>query len=252
MRGLEHHIKQKFNYLPSRLAGVQIAKSPVFAIDTGLNTDMFNVAFCNGPVTEGDIEEALTYFKGRKLPFAFWVGFDGDPPWLERCLKKAGYSPTEDETLMVTNLDFLTFPDGYPLEIREVSDKSGLADFLKVLQGLLDKKEFEAVKTFYEGVSKELLSKKCKEHFFVGYEDGKPIGCASSFCHDGIASIFNVIVLPEMRGNGFGKALTLCAMEDARRRGMGTCHLTATDDATGLYAKLSFKEIKKLKVFAIS
>ena len=252
MLGLEHHIKQKMNYLPSKLDGVSISKSPVFAVDTGLATDMFNVAFCNGPVTETDVIDALKYFKGRKLPFAFWVGFDGDPPWLSEVLEREGYHSDEDETLMVTNLDFLDLPDEFPLDIRKVSDSAGLGDFLQVLQGVLDKKEFAAVKSFYEGVTKELLSKNSKEHFFVGYEGTKPIGCSSSFCHDGLVSIFNVIVLPKWRGQGFGKALTLCAMRDAKRRGMETCHLTATNDAKQLYSKLSFKEIKQLKVYPIS
>lgn len=251
MRGLEHHIKQKFNYLPSKLKGVAIAKSPVFAIDTGLKTDMFNIAFCNGPTTEEDVHATIAHFKKRKLPFAFWVGFDGDPPWIEVTLQEAGYRPNEDETLMVTNLDFLDLPDEYPLEIREVKDQKGFADFLSVLGGLLDKGEFAEVKRFYEGVSKVVLGGTCKEHFFVGYQDGEAIGCASSFCHDDLASIFNVIVLEKWRGQGFGKALTLCAMRDAKRRGMSTCHLTATDDAKHLYSKLSFKEIKLLKVYSV-
>jgi ribosomal protein S18 acetylase RimI-like enzyme len=120
---------------------------------------------------------------------------------------------------------------------------------LLALSIILPIDEQQAIQSFYEQSAPILLSKNCSLRLFVGYESGKPISLSSSFCDEEIVSIFDVIVLPEMRGKGLGKAMTLRAMSDAQKRGFNKCILTATNDAKYLYQKLGFKDLKTMKVY---
>lgn len=120
---------------------------------------------------------------------------------------------------------------------------------ISVLNGILPPEEHLAVRSFYEQSVPVLLSQACSLKLFVGYENGKPISLSSLFCGYGIASVFDVIVLPEMRGRGLGQAMTKRAMLCALENDFNQCVLTATNDAKYLYQKLGFHEIKMMKVY---
>jgi ribosomal protein S18 acetylase RimI-like enzyme len=112
--------------------------------------------------------------------------------------------------------------------------------------------EHSAIVSFYEQSTPILLSKGCSLSYFVGYDNHKPISLSSLYYHQETASIFDVIVAPEMRGNGLGKAMTLKAMLTAKEDGFKKCVLTATNDAKYLYEKLGFQDLKTLKVYTHS
>ena len=85
--------------------------------------------------------------------------------------------------------------------------------------------------------------------FWIGYKNAKPVSLVSVYFDEGIASIFDVIVLAEMRGKGLGKLMTQRGMLEAKTKGFDRCILTATNDAKYLYHKLGFVEAKTMKVY---
>lgn len=151
---------------------------------------------------------------------------------------------------MICDLDkqkpMLIHPD---FDIRQVQDLSEIQNIISIINHILPVDEHLAVQSFYEQSAAVLLSKNCSLTLFVGYESGKPISLSSSFCDQEVASIFDVIVLPEMRGKGLGKAMTLKAMLNAQEKGFNKCVLTATNDAKYLYQKLGFEDLKTMKVY---
>lgn len=248
----DENIKSKFSYLPSLLSNATVIhKNNVLLIDSGLNTDMFNILCCEGIPIRENIRLGIQYFKDKNLPYSFWVGFEQDPIWLKEELYQLGLISVEKEWAMACDSmqsDWSEFQD-IPFAVRRVTSVEILQDFITVIQALLPYHEHAAIETLYLKSAHALLSEKSSLTCFVGYDNGRPIATSSVFFHSGLASIFDVIVLPKMRGRGLGKWMTLQAMNQAKEKGVDICILTATNDARYLYEKLGFKVVKAMEVY---
>lgn len=77
-------------------------------------------------------------------------------------------------------------------------------------------------------------------HFFVGYQDDRPVTCAASYIGAHEVGIYMVATLPDVRGKGYGGAITAAAINIAP-------HLPAVLQASGygqpVYARLGFQTI---------
>lgn len=247
----DRNIQGKFSYLPSHNKQMTIKHiEHVTLIDSGLNSNMFNILYCSGNTDHASVKIAIDLFRSKKIPYAFWIGFEDDPSWLEEELLALGLVTDETEWAMLCDLDkhaSTLIPSDF--NIRQVKDSTGIQDIVSVINNILPSEEQSAIESFYEQSAPILLSKASSLTFFVGYENRKPISLSSAFYDQGIASIFDVIVLPEMRGKGLGKAMTLQAMLSAQEKGFHKCVLTATNDAKYLYKKLGFEDLKTMKVY---
>lgn len=247
----DRNIQGKFSYLPShnKQMNVRIIEH-ITLIDSSLNSNMFNILYCNGTTDRASVKIAIDFFRSKKSPYAFWIGFEDDPSWLEEELLALGLVTEEMEWAMLCDLDKqASLPILSDFNIRQVQDSTGIQDIISVMNNILPSDEHSAIQLFYEQSAPTLLSKASSLIFFVGYENGKPTSLSSSFYDQGIASIFDVIVLPEMRGKGLGKAMTLKAMLSAQEKGFHKCVLTATNDAKYLYRKIGFEDLKTMKVY---
>lgn len=247
----DQNIKSKFSYLASHNKQMAILNfGYLVLIDSGLNSNMFNIIYCNEGCDQRSVKDAIDYFKTKKLPYAFWIGFENDPFWLEQELLSIGLITDETEWAMICDLEKQkSKPIGYDFDIRQVQDRTEIKNVISIINQILPVDEHLAIQSFYEQSAAILLSKNCSLTFFIGYEDGKPISLSSLFCKQGVASIFDVIVLPEARGRGLGKAMTLKAMLSAEEKGFNKCILTATNDAKFLYQKIGFEDVKIMKVY---
>ena len=117
------------------------------------------------------------------------------------------------------------------------------------MKEIFPKHEHSAIESFYHQSEAILLSIDSKLTFFVRYESTKPVSVVSVYFDEGIASIFDLIVLPEMRGRGVGKLMTQRGILEAKAKGFDRCILTATNDARHLYHKLGFADVKTMKVY---
>lgn len=247
----DRNIQDKFSYLPSHNNNMTIQNlANITLIDSGLESNMFNILYCSGDINHMSVKTAIDFIRSKKVPYAFWIGFEDEPSWLENELLALGLVTDETEWAMHCDLEkqaLTLFPSYF--DIRQVNDLAGIQDIISVINNILPAEEHLAVESFYKQSSPILLSNNCSLTFFVGYENRRPISLSSSFYDQEIASIFDVIVLPEMRGKGFGKAMTLKAMLAARDRGFPKCVLTATNDAKYLYKKLGFEDLKTMKVY---
>lgn len=244
----DRNIKGKFSYVP-RLNPLMIVKNigNIILIDSGLNSTMFNIIYTNGTTDTASLEKALNYLNEKKLPYAFWIGFESDPTWLEQELINHGLITDETEWAMQCKLDE-SFTHSESV-VKEVNDLEGIQAIIEVMKGIMPPEEHAPIQSFYEQNASFLLSKDCSLTYFVGYENNKPVSLSSLFCDKNTASIFDVIVLPHMRGKGLGKIMTKQAMYKAKEKSLDSCILTATNDARYLYEKLGFKVLKTMKVY---
>lgn len=209
---------------------------------------MFNVLCCNGAADLCSIDKNIAYFRAKQLPYAFWVGFEDEPPWLEAELLRLGLITDEIEWAMACDLNKVQEQIDHS-HIRKIYDRDGIRDLVHVMKEIFPKQEHKAIESFYHQSEACLLSAESPLTFFVGYESGKPVSLVSVYFDEEMASIFDVIVLTEMRGKGLGKLMTQKGMLEAKVKGFDRCILTATNDAKYLYQKLGFVEVKTMKVY---
>lgn len=81
-----------------------------------------------------------------------------------------------------------------------------------------------------------------REEYFIGFKDGQPVSVATLVNNDSIGYICNVGSLLDVRGQGFGKAITLHSVNQSIKNG-NTLHCLATESGhypNEFYHRLGF------------
>jgi ribosomal protein S18 acetylase RimI-like enzyme len=81
---------------------------------------------------------------------------------------------------------------------------------------------------------------------YLAILNGQPVGTSQLFLGTGVAGIYNVTCVPEARGQGVGRAVTLAPLLDARNLGFRVSILQASHLGYGVYRRLGFQEFGKL------
>ena len=100
----------------------------------------------------------------------------------------------------------------------------------------------EAVSDFYARVAPAVLDPDCPARLFLGYAQGKPVAASECFLFAGVAGLYNVVTITTARRRGFGNALTVAALVEARKTGYSTAVLQASAQGKSIYARLGFVE----------
>ena len=86
---------------------------------------------------------------------------------------------------------------------------------------------------------------------YVATLDGRPVATSQLFVGAGVAGIYNVTCLPEARGQGIGRAITLAPLLEARRQGYATSILQASDLGYPVYRRLGFRDYGRLNAYQL-
>jgi GNAT superfamily N-acetyltransferase len=78
---------------------------------------------------------------------------------------------------------------------------------------------------------------------FVARVDGSPVACSLGFVGAGAVGLYGVGTVPEMRGRGYGSAVTLAAMDWGAERGAALAILHATELGEPVYRRLGFETV---------
>ncbi|CAJ2502492.1 Uu.00g098860.m01.CDS01 [Anthostomella pinea] len=83
--------------------------------------------------------------------------------------------------------------------------------------------------------------------------DGQRAIVGTGFVHlyEGVAAIHCIIVKPEHRGKGVGKSLLGFGMQLAKDKGYKMAMVTATSSGLAMFRKFGFKEIGRVKLYAL-
>jgi ribosomal protein S18 acetylase RimI-like enzyme len=186
------------------------------------------------------VRETRDYFAGEDLPgFCWWFRQGVDQgPW-EEPLRALGFTADTDPPGMALVLDELVEPEmPRGLTIVPVGDPETLqvwGQTFTVGYGLPPEmgEPFMAILTEVGGAMQH----------YLGYLDGTPVAAASLFPAAGVAGIYDIAVLPAMRGKGIGAAITAAALRDARAMGYNAAILQSSDMGFRVYQRLGFRQL---------
>ena len=233
-----------FTWVQRQTSGMHVNKSGNYVItDCGLPCDTFN-AVCQAQFGHNDacehIKTAINHFTGR--PFSWWLSPGDQPDNLAELLLAAGLQEDYSELAMAADLTQLPTGDLAPngLEIRRVQTAVELADFAQIISVMWTPPDPEVVH-FYKLAAPAILQPDSPMWFYVGYVGETPAATAEATVNDGVVGLYNICTLPDFRQRGFGTAMTLQPLLDAREVNCHTAVLQATEAGARVYKRLGFE-----------
>jgi ribosomal protein S18 acetylase RimI-like enzyme len=233
-----------FSWVQQRAPSMRVSDAhDLVMVDSGLPCDTFNVVCRARLAAESACERirvVIDYFAGVGRPFSWWLNPGDEPDELGEFLLAAGLHRAETEMAMAADLGRLPANDPAPngLKICRVRTPAHLRDFATVVAANWTPPDPDVLR-FYELAAPHLLGADSPLRQYVGYVEEIPVATAELTVGGGVVGLYNVCTLQAYRRRGFGSALTLQSLLDARANGHRTAILQSAADS--LYARLGFE-----------
>ncbi len=202
-------------------------------------------ALCNGLVSleendvpsENEIQEAIAFFKERKLPFIWW----SDAKILEKYhFQHGGMLTGIAVDLSKNSRETVSHPSNITVEI--IHSKEDLQTFSTLLT-----QTFEMAKTAADQlhIACECTMERGTHVHFLARIDGVPAGTATLSVAPSSAGIWSLGTLPKYRRKGIGLALLEAALIEAQKQGQShvMAILMPKGMAGGIFKKRGFQEV---------
>lgn len=166
---------------------------------------------------------------------------------LQQCLESAGMLQWFVQKGMAINLsDPIPEPANPLQQIKRVESKEEATLFAKI-----------ASKGFQYHVDPDILIALLKNAYrvklFIGKHENTFASCGLSFYDSkGNAGLYMIATLPEYRGLGLGRSMTIRLMNECLKEGIHFCTLQASAAGEPIYLKLGFKPYKNIYTYKMN
>jgi GNAT superfamily N-acetyltransferase len=192
------------------------------------------------------IRQAIAYFRSRSVRrLAWWTEAGAQETDLKEQLVAHGLTFAEGGTGMAADLTAvpMDLPTLAGLTIAPVEDKATLKQWAHLVNtgfGLPGWSEDIWFALFADLVFELPLRN------YLALLNGQPVGTSQLFLGAGVAGIYNVTCVPQARGRGVGRAITLAPLLEARQLGYHISILQASHLGYNVYRRLGFQDFGKL------
>jgi GNAT superfamily N-acetyltransferase len=187
------------------------------------------------------VVESLALLRKHGVPGSWHVGPSMQIP--REALTAAGFAAGGSEPGMAVRIDELV-PASVPgLSIERVGDDDALAVWEATLGRGFGEGEREA--RWVASVYQKLGYDDPWQHY-IGWLDGAPVGTATVFLGAGVAGLYFVMTVPEVRRRGIGAAITYGALRDASAE---YAVLGSSAAGRSVYERLGFREYCKIEFY---
>jgi GNAT superfamily N-acetyltransferase len=230
---------------------IEAGEGWLFGAGSSSHPTIANAAFrADDDLDPGElIRRARDFFGGRNRGFALWArgGAPEDDDLIataeEAGLKQVYAMP---EMILERRAEERPLPDG--AELVKVAAPTEATDFWRVATAAYAELGFPAeIFGAYEdhtgfGAGNVVA--------FLAHLDGRPAAIAMTIVSHGVAGIYWVGNVKEVRGLGLGWALTATAINAGLDLGAGTVSLQASPMGEGLYRRMGFETVYEYRLFA--
>jgi len=245
---------ENYHYCLGRSPSVELSVGRYLTwLVTAMPDHFMNLVVCTDLPAYGVdelIKDTLLHFKSLNIKKLSWLAEDDvSAKEIKKYLMANGLSFRESfATEMAIDLDKLpvniSLPDG--LQIVSVEDDTSLRKWIHAASvgfGVSEKTE-SVWFDFFNYVA-------CGPPFYtyLALLDGKPVGTSQLFRSAGVAGIYNISCMPEVRGMGIGTAVTRAVLLEARNLGYKVGVLQASQMGHKVYQRLGFEDFGKLSVY---
>ena len=198
---------------------------------------------------EPAIDEVIQQFRAHRVPGTWHIGPSSRPVDLGDRLRQRGFTGGWSDVGMASDLHAL--PDNVPvpagLVITRVRDRQALAAWAQA-RALDPEGELESnwVAETYARIG---LGDEVPWRHYVGWLGRRPVATATLLLAAGVAGVYFVLTVPEVRRQGIGTAITLAALLEARALGYGVGVLGASEMGRSIYRRLGFGEYCRVAVY---
>lgn len=240
-----------FFYLTRNSANVTVHDSPNgFDWRTNISHPWFNGMLSTlNPTADASqiIHETVDYFQAHDVAnFTWWLAPQLEPTGWSQHLLAHGFQYNNSTPGMAIDLAALSQPTQYPLTIRHVEDRHMLTEWINVLKrGFgMPAQMASGFLTLFGDLGADLPVRS-----YLGYLNDKPVACSTLFLGAGVAGVYNVATVAEVRGQGVGSAMTLAPLHNARDWGYRAGILHSSDMGYGVYERLGFQKLCQVDYF---
>jgi ribosomal protein S18 acetylase RimI-like enzyme len=187
-----------------------------------------------------DVDEKITFcetfYRDQGLPTVFKLTAASTPSDLDIRLETLGYrvdSPTSVQTL-----DLKQMNSEVPTDFDLTSDDTEAWHEAFARINNVDPKR----RATHESILRAIQPDKCFASLSM---DGRFIGCGLGVLQAGYLGIFDIVIDPAHRGQGYGTHLMIALLAWGQQRGANVAYLQVmlnNEPALGLYEKLGFRE----------
>jgi len=223
------------------------------AVLTGLDPSECHVYLARFEPDEADakIKHVLERYRSQGcLPMYWQVGPSSIPVDLGKYLEAGGFLPFMRPPGMAVDLRQLeqapVLPNGFVVEPVRTRDQ--LQQWVNIL-AQVDELSNALQDGFYQMFDSLGFDLNSESQLFLGMENGRAVATSRLFCAGGVAGIWHVSTLPEVRGKGYGTAMTLAVAQAGSQRGYRFSVLYATPAGYGVYRRLGFQEYCHIDVY---
>jgi GNAT superfamily N-acetyltransferase len=225
------------NYLPS----ISVDKTDVFMKYSSIKDDTYNMvmhARFSKENAEKRIDEIISFYQLRELPFSWWVGEEDTPLDLSQKLIKKGFQQKEVDYGM-----YLDLQNYIPLENKQLLIKQVLSthELEKVVDILIASGENpDAFSQIYSQIPSNAYNEKAPYRFYIGMQDNKSTVCGALVFHGGVVGIYYIVTHPDERRKGYATEMMHVLLKKAKDEGYSYAILQASEDGKKVYEKMGF------------
>lgn len=185
------------------------------------------------------IDKCEQLFLSKNLHSVFKLTHYSNPQGLDDILCDKGYTVINPTSVQTLKLDSIPVPSYSNSSISNYADEDWLSNYCALSN--FNKHNFH--------ILTQMLRNIIPQKYFVSLKkDDKVIGCGLGVIENEHIGLFDIIIHPAYRGQGFGEQLLLNILNTGKVNGAKTAYLQVTIENTAamrLYSKLGFKEMYK-------
>jgi GNAT superfamily N-acetyltransferase len=209
----------------------------------------------SGPAADKAIRRVLDTIQPLSRNVKWHLGPSTRPNDLASRLADAGFEPDElDIPGMAVLIDAVirpAVPDG--LELEAARDENDLLDWLEAFDHSFGSEQKPKGRDHYWFTPfAQLTLGDGPYRLFVGRVDGRVVACSMAFVGGGAVGLYAVGAVPEVRGQGYGSAATLAAIDWGRDQGVELAILHASELGEPVYRRLGFEPVCEVSQWLIA